>query len=104
MPPRPFPFPLNIGIDIIHVKRIRDIWLRGEGKPSHSHRFLRRFLTPGEVLEFQTRFGHVSTHRGAELDVVCRHLAGRCVPRCRRPIRPSLLLPTFLAQSKLTLA
>lgn len=87
MPPRPFPVPLSIGTDIVHVKRIHSILLRAQGKPETRDRFLRRFLTPGEVHEFQIRFSDASKGKGAQLDLISKHLAGRCdypttLPRC----------------------
>lgn len=77
MPLRPFPLPSSIGTDIIHVKRIYDILSRSRGKAHHSQRFLRRFLTPGEVQEFQKRFGEPASADGAQLRVISKHLAGR---------------------------
>lgn len=81
MPPRPFPYPFSIGTDIIQVKRIHTILLRARNKPEHRQRFLRRFLTPGEVLEFQTRFSDISKGSEAHLSLISKHLAGRCVFR-----------------------
>lgn len=79
MPPRPFPYPFSIGIDIIRVKRVHDILLRAQRKPGHRERFLRRFLTPGEVVEFQTRFRGASDGSDAYLSLLSKHLAGRYV-------------------------
>lgn len=77
MPPRPFPYPFSIGTDIVHVTRIHNILLRAAEKPRHCERFLRRFLTPREVDEFQARFGEVSKDDGLHLSVISKHLAGR---------------------------
>ena len=77
MPPRPFPLLFSIGTDIIHVKRIHDILSRAQGNAQHRQRFLRRLLTPGEVHEFQKRFGEAAGTDEAQLSVVSKHLAGR---------------------------
>ncbi|KAI9753770.1 MAG: hypothetical protein M4579_005004 [Chaenotheca gracillima] len=46
MPPRPFPFPLSIGIDICYIPRIRQIITKDEGR--QLSRFARRIFHPDE--------------------------------------------------------
>lgn len=73
---RPFPAQLNIGTDIVHVNRIREILVRNSTKPGYLDRFLRRFLTLRERYEFdEIRNGLTADMWDAE----SRYLAGRCV-------------------------
>lgn len=51
----PFPIPLHIGTDVVHLPRI----LRLIGKPGYLARFTHRILTPQEQSDFRRRF-HLS--------------------------------------------
>ncbi|KAK3678391.1 hypothetical protein LTR78_001688 [Recurvomyces mirabilis] len=79
MPPRPFPFPLGIGTDIVDTRRIRGILLKGQSQPGHAnlYRFLRGFLSWREQAIFWQVF-----HQGPEvvyddLPMAVRYLSGR---------------------------
>lgn len=52
MRPLPFPFPLNIGTDIVRIPRITRLL----AKPNYLARFTRRILCDSEQSEFHTRF------------------------------------------------
>jgi holo-[acyl-carrier protein] synthase len=52
MKPLPFPFPLNIGTDIVHIPRITRLLAR----PNYLGRFTRRILCTTEQSDFNTRF------------------------------------------------
>jgi holo-[acyl-carrier protein] synthase len=52
MKPLPFPFPLNIGTDIVHIPRITRLLAR----PNYLGRFTRRILCHTEQSDFNTRF------------------------------------------------
>ncbi|KAL2866877.1 4'-phosphopantetheinyl transferase superfamily [Aspergillus lucknowensis] len=53
MKPAPFPFALNIGIDIVHLPRIMRLISRPGG---YLARFTRRILSEPEQQDFRTRF------------------------------------------------
>jgi len=79
MPPRPFPYALNIGTDIVHVPRIRAIIAQGEGvvRKDSIHRFLRRLLTAREQrLFWRNRLGN-NLVLDAHLEDTAKWLAGR---------------------------
>lgn len=78
MPLRPFPLQLSIGTDIVHVNRVRSILGKAEGNPQHVNRLFRRVFTPLEQQDFRTRYGQVQEIPQTQLDIVSRHLAGRC--------------------------
>ncbi|EAW13390.1 holo-ACP synthase [Aspergillus clavatus NRRL 1] len=72
MKPRPFPFLLNIGTDIVHLPRITRLLNR---PGNYLHRFTRRILSEPEQQDFRARFAtaapaHISTD-------MARWLAGR---------------------------
>ena len=73
---RPFPFQLGIGTDIIHVNRVRAILQKDLEKPGYLDRFLRRFLTPQERLDFHETQGQLADNG---TDARSKHLAGRYV-------------------------
>ncbi|KAA8650099.1 hypothetical protein EYZ11_001315 [Aspergillus tanneri] len=52
MKPFPFPFPLNIGTDIVHLPRITRLLRRGD----YFTRFTRRILCDQEQQDFNRRF------------------------------------------------
>ena len=79
MPPRPFPYQLSIGTDIVHVRRIRSILAKADGDQPHLMRFLRRFLTPREQEDFLKPYWGTKNAATSPLDVASRHLAGRYV-------------------------
>ena len=54
--PRPFPFPINVGIDICSVQRIFRIL--AEKERSSGHKFIKRILTKREYDPETTRFSH----------------------------------------------
>ncbi|KAK2785512.1 hypothetical protein FQN52_008424 [Onygenales sp. PD_12] len=53
----PFPLPLNIGTDLVHLPRIhRLIHRRATGPTTYLHRFIHRILCEQELHDFQTKF------------------------------------------------
>lgn len=72
--PLPFPFPLHIGTDVVHLPRI----LRLINKTGYLTRFTRRILTPQEQSDFRRRFhlSDASFNLPASWDMA-RWLAGR---------------------------
>ncbi|KAK1058633.1 hypothetical protein LTR74_013271 [Friedmanniomyces endolithicus] len=79
MPPRPFPYALNIGTDIVHVPRIRAIIAQGEGvvRKDSIHRFLRRLLTAREQRQFWRSRASINVVLDAHLEDTAKWLAGR---------------------------
>ncbi|KAJ9492830.1 hypothetical protein VN97_g449 [Penicillium thymicola] len=61
MKPLPFPFPLNIGTDIVHIPRITRLLTR----PNYLPRFTRRILCDQEQHDFHARFSEVLKARTA---------------------------------------
>ncbi|KAJ5503160.1 hypothetical protein N7463_006034 [Penicillium fimorum] len=59
MKPLPFPFPLNIGTDIVHIPRITRLLTR----PNYLPRFTRRILCDQEQHDFHARFSEVLKSR-----------------------------------------
>ncbi|OJJ46394.1 hypothetical protein ASPZODRAFT_66603 [Penicilliopsis zonata CBS 506.65] len=53
MKPLPFPFPLNIGTDVVHLPRVARLLTRQKG---YLERFSRRILCEQEQNDFRTRF------------------------------------------------
>ncbi|KAF2774527.1 hypothetical protein EJ03DRAFT_347122 [Teratosphaeria nubilosa] len=105
MPPRPFPFQLGIGTDIIHVPRIKSLLLKnGHDKAPHTlTRYMNQFLTYREQTAFRSRFFPAQNESGALLIAgwmrdevvvgkVVRYLAGRwaakeaVIKACQREI------------------
>lgn len=83
MPPRAFPYPFQIGIDICHIDRIEAL-LRGKStdltrSTRPLERFLFKVLTWPERQAFKERFG---TYEAAynNLSKTSSYLAGRYVP------------------------
>ncbi|KAH2796554.1 hypothetical protein KXW19_006003 [Aspergillus fumigatus] len=58
----PFPYPLNIGTDVVHLPRI----LRLINRPDYFHRFTRRILHEQEQRDFRIRFSLPPPSSGAE--------------------------------------
>lgn len=79
MPPRPFPFALRIGTDIVSQSRIRDVITRKspKGGLSQLDAFLRRVFTDREQGIFWERFQGFDVSRTTRLPLVTAHLAGR---------------------------
>ncbi|KAK3704786.1 hypothetical protein LTR37_013617 [Vermiconidia calcicola] len=77
MPLRPFPFQLNIGTDISHVSRIRNVLGRENFESRNLVSYVRRLLTRRERVEFWSRYGSWDLNVARSRDVVCKHLAGR---------------------------
>jgi len=79
MKPLPFPFPLRIGTDIVHLPRISRLINRRD----YLRRFTRRLLDEQENNDFQTRFKEtLQLHRGKATNApitaeMTRWLAGR---------------------------
>jgi len=94
MPPRPFPYALNIGTDIVHVPRIRAIIAQGEGvvRKDSIHRFLRRLLTAREQELFWKKQKGISLMLGAHLEDTAKWLAGRYERRSFATVSRELLL------------
>ncbi|KAJ5143034.1 uncharacterized protein N7515_001821 [Penicillium bovifimosum] len=61
MKPLPFPFPLNIGTDIVHIPRIAQLLTR----PDYLTRFTRRILCDQEQTYFRKRFSEALKERAA---------------------------------------
>ncbi|KAK4992752.1 hypothetical protein LTR50_000876 [Elasticomyces elasticus] len=84
MPPRPFPFLLGIGTDIVNTNRFVNIIRKGGipgEKPATKHffRLLRKVLTYKEQVLFWQRFKDVGVIFGDDehTNVCARYLAGR---------------------------
>ncbi|KAJ6168468.1 hypothetical protein N7497_001311 [Penicillium chrysogenum] len=61
MKPLPFPFPLNIGTDIVHIPRIARLLAR----PNYLPRFTRRILCDQEQHDYHCRFSEILKARAA---------------------------------------
>ncbi|ORY09532.1 hypothetical protein BCR34DRAFT_370681 [Clohesyomyces aquaticus] len=90
MPPRPFPYPLKVGIDICRVARVKSI-ISKPPTAQHTHslgRFLLWFLTWPERRFFWDRFKDYE-HAEKHLDQIAEHLAGRWAAKeaCRKACR-----------------
>lgn len=91
----PFPLPLNIGTDIVHLPRIRSIIRDEKRLPS----FMRRILTQNEAKQFHERFlANISSSDQSQssddaLDQRARWLAGRFAAKeaLRKAVGPSLV-------------
>lgn len=80
MPPRPFPFALRIGTDIVSQARLRDLITRpkaGHGTGTQLEAFLRRVFTEREQFVFWKRFAGFHVSNTQRLPLVVSHLAGR---------------------------
>lgn len=93
MPPRPFPRPYNVGIDICNINRIKRLLQRRPGpKPPPTpkwavpqlHHFLARSFSFREILLFSLRPGFIdllhkpnAKHDDLVLTSAFRYLAGR---------------------------
>ncbi|KAI9844802.1 MAG: hypothetical protein M1837_005220 [Sclerophora amabilis] len=86
MPPKPFPFPVSIGIDICHIPRIREIITKDENK--RLDRFTRRIFNTSERPDAQKLIDRyhrtrrreeqsVEAHRNTTLLRLAEWLAGR---------------------------
>ncbi|BDD56027.1 hypothetical protein MPDQ_004834 [Monascus purpureus] len=79
---KPFPYPLNIGTDIVHLPRITRLLTH---RPNYLNRFTRRILCDSEQEDFRTRFRitNINTNEYSNHNVVSvspdmiRWLAGR---------------------------
>jgi holo-[acyl-carrier protein] synthase len=81
MPPRPFPFQLGVGIDIIHKPRLRRLVLKEVNEARSLRAFLRRMLTHNEQYEFWERMKPTESLLQTE-DGICKtvdYLAGRYI-------------------------
>ncbi|KAF2125150.1 hypothetical protein P153DRAFT_389998 [Dothidotthia symphoricarpi CBS 119687] len=87
MPPRPFPYPLRVGVDICSVSRVRAIISRpyNGSRRSPLQRFLSRILTRPECRYFWERFG-TADDVSEKFDAVSQFLAGRFAAKeaCRK--------------------
>lgn len=79
MPPRAFPYPLRVGIDICHIPRIHSLLTRKADKIHPLNQFLTRVLTWPERQYFWDRFGDRDKIYEQNLGPVARFLAGRQV-------------------------
>lgn len=77
MPPRPFPFPLRVGTDIVRVNRIREAITRNRKTGSQLHPFLNKLLTRREQQVFFRMFPDFHVTDTTRLPRVSEHLAGR---------------------------
>jgi holo-[acyl-carrier protein] synthase len=71
-PPRAFPFPLNIGTDICHIRRIYDIL-----RTPRAARFVGRILTEAERQHAASRLTLSSTGTDADVWKTAAFVAGR---------------------------
>lgn len=71
-PPRAFPFPLNIGTDICHIRRIYDIL-----RTPRAGRFVGRILTEAERQQAASRLALSSTGPDADVWKTAAFVAGR---------------------------
>lgn len=82
MAPRPFPFPFNVGTDVVSLKRIRAVIekqkpKRGGKVQSNLIPFLRHVFTPREQLEFWARFKKEHLALGTNITRVTEYIGGR---------------------------
>ncbi|EKG17391.1 hypothetical protein MPH_05459, partial [Macrophomina phaseolina MS6] len=91
MPPRPFPLPYSIGVDICSIQRIKSLLQRPRTQPSslppssslpRLHPFLTRVFSFREILLFSHRFKGLlhepaADHDPAIVSSATRYLAGR---------------------------
>ncbi|KAF2002246.1 hypothetical protein P154DRAFT_462745 [Amniculicola lignicola CBS 123094] len=87
MPPKSFPYPFKVGIDICRIPRIKSIISQPYATPQHQAlpRFLCKLLTWPEQQFFWHRFGsHEKVMK--DIDKVCEYLAGRWAAKeaCRK--------------------
>ncbi|KAH8709987.1 hypothetical protein GQ44DRAFT_454371 [Phaeosphaeriaceae sp. PMI808] len=76
MPPRPFPYPFQVGTDICSIARVKNLLAQQSKGLPQVDRFLRRVLTPPERVYFWHRFGP-RPEIFTKLDSVSEFLAGR---------------------------
>jgi holo-[acyl-carrier protein] synthase len=64
MKPTPFPYPLNIGTDIVHLPRLLRLISRrnGQGNSTYLPRLIRRILCEQEQQDFRARFPSHASH------------------------------------------
>lgn len=77
MPPRPFNFPLSVGIDICNARRFAKHLSLDGAHPKHLIGYLRRILTRRERVQYWERYGRGSVADEQFLWTVANHLAGR---------------------------
>ena len=78
MPPRPFPFALDIGTDICCISRIRELVTRRPANGSLLP-FVKKFLTTREQDDFFYKFTTVDLAVTKNMSPIYRYLAGRSV-------------------------
>ncbi|KAF2180518.1 hypothetical protein K469DRAFT_729772 [Zopfia rhizophila CBS 207.26] len=89
MPPRPFPYPLKVGIDICSISRIRDVLTKNvvikENERYPLSKFLSKLLTWPERRYFWDRFKNNETAY-KDINRVSQYLAGRWAAKeaCRK--------------------
>ncbi|KAI9812423.1 MAG: hypothetical protein M1827_004654 [Pycnora praestabilis] len=76
MPPKPFPYPLGVGIDICHIPRIRRLITKDNGK--YLDQFARRIFNSYEWEHFQVKLEDAknASHKDY-MDGIAQWLAGR---------------------------
>lgn len=101
MPPRAFPFPFRVGTDICSISRIRSvITKRNDGDPLRPlHQFLTRVLTSHEQQYFWQRFASADDIL-TKTDAVAAFLAGRCVYKVAKLLKPEAHTTKDLLQRK----
>ncbi|KAK5163224.1 uncharacterized protein LTR77_010810 [Saxophila tyrrhenica] len=77
MPIRPFPFELNIGTDVAHVSRIKNLLVKDAAQPKNLVGFLKRVLTRRERVQFWSRYGSFDLQDPKAARAVHQFLAGR---------------------------
>jgi holo-[acyl-carrier protein] synthase len=111
MPPRPFPFPLRVGTDIVGVHRVRaamarEAVVKGEARKMLQP-FLHKMLTARELKKFNSRYPDVANAEDQDRDqdamAAAKHLAGRWAAKeaaikASKPRKLTLLDVEILAQ------
>lgn len=75
MPIRPFPFPLSVGTDIVHIDRIRKVIDDGKNPTHNLVHLARRILTRHERVKFWNRYETWNLRRSTWN--IAQFLAGR---------------------------
>jgi len=79
MPPKPFPFQLNVGTDICLISRVRAIIEKPEAsnRLATFRRYLRQFMSTREQFVLFDKFDHVDLLARANYNPLATYLAGR---------------------------
>lgn len=107
MAPRPFPFALRVGTDIVSITRIREALTRHRRPQNKSpwHPLLDRLFTQREQDIFHRKFPHFTIADDKQLPRIFQHIAGRwaakeAVVKAAKPRRITLLDVEILMQAE----